>query len=270
MEREEYIRVQVESSAWTRKNPGSKDLVRDTILEFQKYVPVTHHVLEIGCGDGYSLDVFVEKGYQYVTGCDINLSKLQSALSFGNIVSLQDVHTLGFRREVFDAVYCTHTLEHTYNGYQAISEIFRVLRPGGILFVIVPDHTRYYGDTFIEANEVVPLEQQPLGFFEDILFERRGFRSRIERNQFPFTMKLLVAVIIEACFELQYAARIGRNAPELWAIATKPQGSEKKTPPLITREWNEQPGDNLTKQGLGKQLLKNVFAPFISAMRDSK
>lgn len=239
MKREEYIRVQVESSAWTRRNPGNMALVRDAVREFCEYVPQTYRVLEVGCGDGYGLDVAKAKGYQALVGCDINLDKLKIAVSFGHTVVVQDLHHLGFRSQVFDAVHCTHTLEHAHDGYRAVREMHRVLRPGGVLFVIVPDHARLYGDTYIEPNEVIPIEQRPAGLFEQILFQRKGIRSSTPRNQFPFTMKLLLAVLIEAGFDLQWAARIARNGSELWAISTKQHTESNAVKPLIERAWSD-------------------------------
>lgn len=41
----------------------------------------------------------------------------------------------------FDIIYTTHTLEHLYqyDVAKALSEFYRVLKPGGVAFVIVPD-----------------------------------------------------------------------------------------------------------------------------------
>jgi len=273
MKREEYIRIQVESSAWTRRNPGNMALVRDAIREFGKYTPETYRVLEAGCGDGYSIDVLQAEGYQHVVGCDINLTKLKVAASVGHAVAAQDVHSLGFRDQVFDAVYCTHTLEHTYDGYLALREICRVLRPGGFVFIIVPDHFRLYGDTFVEPNEVVPLEQRSVGFFEDILFERKGRRCSTPRNQFPFTMKLLLAALIETGFDLQWAARIARNGPELWAIATKPELGGDRVKPLIERAWLDQsPVRKLWNRAKGMKSLIGRFrsTPGISTSSEAE
>jgi len=231
----EYLRIQRESSAWTRRNPGNMALVRDTITEFCKYIPQRSFVLEIGSGDGYALDVLRAKGYQRIVGCDLSVTKLSVAASLRHDVVLQDLHSLGFRDGVFDAVYCAHTLEHSYDGYKAVEETFRTLRPGGLVFVIVPDHASVYGDTFVERQRVAPIEHRSLTLFEDILYRRKGIRTPTARNQFPFTMKLLMAVLIGAGFEVQFAARISRNGPELWAIGTKPESIGTHVNPILER-----------------------------------
>ncbi|MCE9530468.1 MAG: methyltransferase domain-containing protein [Planctomycetes bacterium] len=59
-----------------------------------------------------------------------------------------DVHTditaMSFANETFDAIICSHVLEHIPDDRKAMSEMLRVLRPGGVAIVQVP---------YIEANE---------------------------------------------------------------------------------------------------------------------
>lgn len=239
MDRKEYTRIQIKSSAWTRRHPENMALARDSINEFLTFVPTDHSVLEIGAGDGYSLDLLEGKGYQKLMGCDINLAKLNVAKTYEHIVSVQDVHDLGFADQAFDAVYCAHTLEHTHNGYRAVKEIYRILRPGGIVFIIVPDHFRYYGDTFVESQEVIGLRERSMDFFEELMYKRTGMRSLIQRNQFPFTMKLLLWVLLDANFEVQWVSRIARNGPELWAAAMRHENSRNGVNPIRARNWGE-------------------------------
>jgi SAM-dependent methyltransferase len=45
----------------------------------------------------------------------------------------------------FDFVVCTEVLEHTLQPFDAVAEIHRVLRPGGLLFLSVPFNFRIHG-----------------------------------------------------------------------------------------------------------------------------
>jgi SAM-dependent methyltransferase len=45
----------------------------------------------------------------------------------------------------FDFVLCTEVLEHTIQPFDAIKEIYRILKPGGILFLSVPCNFRIHG-----------------------------------------------------------------------------------------------------------------------------
>ena len=49
-----------------------------------------------------------------------------------------DLRALRFPDETFELAICSHVLEHVPEDHQAMSELYRVLRPGGILLVMVP------------------------------------------------------------------------------------------------------------------------------------
>ncbi len=45
----------------------------------------------------------------------------------------------------FDYLVCTEVLEHTLNPFDAVNEIYRILKPGGLLFLSVPFNFRIHG-----------------------------------------------------------------------------------------------------------------------------
>ena len=49
-----------------------------------------------------------------------------------------DIHQMPFENNAFDVVLCNHVLEHVTDDIQAISEIARVLKPGGFAILQVP------------------------------------------------------------------------------------------------------------------------------------
>jgi SAM-dependent methyltransferase len=55
-----------------------------------------------------------------------------------NLVLEMDLTDLKFRDDQFDFIYCAHVLEHIADDRRAISELSRVLRPGGIAVLSVP------------------------------------------------------------------------------------------------------------------------------------
>jgi SAM-dependent methyltransferase len=57
----------------------------------------------------------------------------------------QDIESMTFDSESFDAVICLEVLEHVRNPFKASAEISRVLRKGGRFFVSVPFLTSYHG-----------------------------------------------------------------------------------------------------------------------------
>lgn len=88
-----------------------------------------------------------------------------------------DIQTIPFEDNRFDVIMCNHVLEHIPDDKKAISELFRVLKPGGTAYICVPmkrglettyedpshdtpelrelyygqdDHLRWYGSDFAE------------------------------------------------------------------------------------------------------------------------
>jgi len=52
--------------------------------------------------------------------------------------SLNDIQAVGFADNSFDGVFCVHVLEHIPDDGQALREIHRILKPGGVAVIMVP------------------------------------------------------------------------------------------------------------------------------------
>ncbi|HEX9282949.1 MAG TPA: methyltransferase domain-containing protein [Gemmatimonadales bacterium] len=95
-------------------------------------VPAGAAVLDIGARDG-GLRRFLPAGVRY-QGIDI-------APEFaGPDVLIQDISRgIPFADGAYDFVFCIEVLEHVPNPFGTLTEINRVLRPGGVLVLSVPN-----------------------------------------------------------------------------------------------------------------------------------
>jgi ubiquinone/menaquinone biosynthesis C-methylase UbiE len=102
----------------------------------------TGEVLEVAVGTGMNLEFYPE-GVR-LTGIDLSSAMLERARSrarqLGRTVELaeDDAHALDFPDACFDTVVCTFSLCAIPDERQAIAEMRRVLRPGGLL--LLADH----------------------------------------------------------------------------------------------------------------------------------
>jgi SAM-dependent methyltransferase len=65
-----------------------------------------------------------------------------------------DITALELADDAFDAIICSHVLEHVYDDRAAMRELRRITAPGGFTLVMVPlalDHARTYEDASITA-----------------------------------------------------------------------------------------------------------------------
>ena len=95
-------------------------------------------ILDIGCGTGAMLDEL--RPFGSVVGADFSPEALQFCVTRGAPADLAraDVRRLPFADASFDVVTAMDIVEHIDDDKAACSEIFRVLKPGGRLFVTVP------------------------------------------------------------------------------------------------------------------------------------
>jgi len=100
-------------------------------------------LLDLGCGDGAHLDYAGEVG-TYV-GLDMDPAGLKqvAAANASNVKTLVPVmgdgYVLPFRDNVFDEVISIYSLEHLVYIDLCLEEVSRVLAPGGIFYVSVPN-----------------------------------------------------------------------------------------------------------------------------------
>lgn len=70
-----------------------------------------------------------------------------------------DITAMPFAGEAFDAIVCSHVLEHVSDDRAAMAELRRVLRPGGWALVMVPiDHSR--SETYEDASVLTPEDRE--------------------------------------------------------------------------------------------------------------
>jgi len=103
-------------------------------------------LLEIGCGIGVDSIQLARCGFR-VTGIDLTRAAIDIAETHAKLRGLAvnfrtgNAETLEFADESFDAVYSFGVLHHTPKMHKAISEVHRVLKPGGMAYIMLYHRT---------------------------------------------------------------------------------------------------------------------------------
>ena len=96
-------------------------------------------VLDVGCGRGQLLRAFQQAGSD-VTGTEFSDDACRFACEKLKIpVRVGLLHEINFPDASFDVVTMWHVLEHVSDPRPTLAEVARILRPGGIFMVAVPN-----------------------------------------------------------------------------------------------------------------------------------
>jgi len=128
-----------------------------------------------------------------------------------------DIQNLPFENDAFDVIFCNHVLEHVDDDKKALSELYRVMKPGGWGILQVPiryklketfedptitdrkeriekfgqyDHVRVYGTDYYETLKNAGFEVEKLNLSEKFSDEEIK-RFALEKNEIlPVVRKL--------------------------------------------------------------------------------
>ena len=109
-------------------------------MVLQKYIRAKNlRVLDVGCGTGAIMEFVKRKGF-VVFGIDVDQVALEYCRSKGLEVGSGLATKIGFPDDTFDIVLALDVLEHVQVDREAVQEIQRILKKGGIFIASVPAH----------------------------------------------------------------------------------------------------------------------------------
>lgn len=102
-------------------------------------IPSTGTLLDVGCGAGHFLTLAQQKGLAAV-GLELNESAVARARSVGLNVRLETIEDAASRESGgFDVITAFQVLEHVAKPRDFLTFACRLLRPGGVLIIAVPN-----------------------------------------------------------------------------------------------------------------------------------
>jgi len=124
--------------------------LRQTASDIQKILPEKNSsILDIGCGNGGLLCELKKNGFNNLTGldpsqnCVSNIKEKGINAYQGGISSDNYDDESIFLNKKFDFIILSHVFEHIYDLQVAVSNIQKLLNNNGLLYIEVPDASRY-------------------------------------------------------------------------------------------------------------------------------
>lgn len=184
--------------------------------------------LDIGCASGDYLPALLERSYE-VWGIDIAPAMVAKARErFGTSellhLSVGDIEHLDSPDGFFDGVICAGVVEYLSEDRKALAEIWRVLKPGGVVVLTVPNGL----SPFMMLDRIIHWFLRSagallsaLGIFERILGRPRRNRSFTHRRYVPSRWNTQLARMGFRIADVSYSSfgsfALSRWVP--WAVA---------------------------------------------------
>jgi len=166
---------------WQQWN-GCYDMFSHERNRFQFYIDLVikvrpNVVLDMGCGPGYFAYLLKQNNPEItIHGFDISKSALDRAKYVDKKFELDiDKQDVPQQDDYYDVIVCTEFLEHIYDVKHALSEMYRLLKKGGIGVISVPNYSfwRYRIDSLLGKIPHTMLNEKHIRFFNIALLKRK-------------------------------------------------------------------------------------------------
>ncbi len=134
-------------------------------------------LLDVGCGDGRRLELLSGMGWE-PDGQEVDPAAIRQVRNRGLTVHEGRLGDCQLPAATYDAVISSHVIEHVHDPLELMGEMYRLLKPGGILVLATPN-TESYGHLVFQENWL-PLD--PPRHLH--LFSPRNMKTLIDRSGF--------------------------------------------------------------------------------------
>jgi len=126
----------VKGEPWLR---ATASFYIDQITRYYDNDLATANVLDFGCATGVMLDEFKKRGAD-VTGIELSKWSCKYAREkYGLMVYNENIFDVKLPESTFDIITTSHVIEHVTDPVAVIKRLGQLLKPGGLLFIAVPD-----------------------------------------------------------------------------------------------------------------------------------
>lgn len=182
-------------------------------------------VLDLGCGEGRCLEYFGDGSI----GIDVAGPNLKSCGEKGLKVIEWDLDKeLPFSGEKFEVVFLSHVIEHLDAPIQILRESDRVLEPGGLIIIGVPNiggFARILGDHYFNDHEghLYALSLQNI----KVLLGKTGFRFKKLYMNLPLVKRCHLLFLMDLVQRVPFRF-VSWVVDAIWVIGEKAKESDER------------------------------------------
>jgi 2-polyprenyl-3-methyl-5-hydroxy-6-metoxy-1,4-benzoquinol methylase len=129
---------------YSEEIPGLKLTYEYCLKKAQNFLAHKNSFLDIGCGNGFMLEVANNNGWENVVGIEPSLNAIKEANpKFKKMIINKVFNSSSLKKESFDLVFCAMILEHVSDINKFLDQIKWILKPGGIILAITHNEKHF-------------------------------------------------------------------------------------------------------------------------------
>jgi len=122
--------------AWKVQDAARRKIWTRRLQALSRVAGRPGRILDVGCGEATFLRLAQQAGWQ-VTGTELSEAAVRQAPELD--LYRGEVWEAGLSADTFDVVTSWHVIEHASDPKRMVTELFRILRPGGCLVLATPN-----------------------------------------------------------------------------------------------------------------------------------
>ncbi|HXB44992.1 MAG TPA: class I SAM-dependent methyltransferase [Puia sp.] len=133
-------------------------------------------LLDIGAGTGAFVSHMQSNGWQ-ATGLEPDEAARQNALAVNKVNLLTPDALFAFPADSFEVITLWHVLEHIHNLHDYVEQLKKILKPGGNIFIAVPNYTSYDGGFYKGFWAAYDVPRHLYHFSPEAMFQLLGMHN---------------------------------------------------------------------------------------------
>lgn len=223
---ESYLNNMANYSAVTKSR---KELFNTRVNELSKkyFHGICIRALDIGASSGEFIEAALDHGWEAM-GIEPSVEGAMAAKAKGLSVVQSQAEKLPFPDQSFDLVHSNHVFEHLADPLAAAKEAYRVLKPGGVVFIEVPNQFDNIQFFRYRLTGKIPVRERNMRSIHHLVFfsrktlyellHRAGFENIVIKNKYGEGRK---GIAYLGSLVIRLIGKFYLGAPIIQAIAIK-------------------------------------------------
>ena len=178
---------------------GLKKTYGNCLTKAEDIIQSKENFLEIGCGNGFLLEVAIQKGWKNVAGIEPSFEAINNA---NEAIKNKIIHSIfeskNFEKNYYNLVFFAMLIEHVPDVNKFLSGIYDILKPGGIVIGICHNERHFLSKLLKNKHPIINDEHNYVFGKETLekIFIKNRFRNIIIdnlKNYYPISYWLKMA-----------------------------------------------------------------------------